>query len=188
MLSTNILKLTALNQLQKLCFGTTTQRMLPDSRNYDNQCFYDGVQFGYKATKSNIRNRDRQVKKLTKRAFQKQTRVRIVDNSTYALSPVLRAARVIQVYKKSGHGSVGDQVLITVNGAMKRALIVGQRRPMGVMKPRTDSNNVIILDNDGNPEGTRITVPLPSWLRGFDPKTKRQLALSKILALATTFV
>ena len=162
---------------------------MPHRDMYDNQAFYDNIFPGYKKGPTNIRNRERDPKRYRK-ALQKQARVRIVDNSAFALQPVIRPARIIHIYNKTRYstGCVGQMCLITKNGVMKRAFIVGQRSPMGVMKARMDTNNVIILDNGGNPEGTRITVPLPGWLRGHDPKKKRPVAMSKIIAIASRFV
>ena len=165
-----------------------TLRNFPDHFRYDNQAFYDNVRFGYKGARSNIRNIDRNPAIFRKSAFQKLTRVRIVDNTSHAKLAWRRNPRVIQVYKKNGFGNVGDMVLITVGGIMKRALIVGQRQNLGVLKARMDTNNVIILDNDGNPEGTRITVPIPAWLRGYNSQTKRPIAMSKVIALSSRFV
>ncbi|XP_076815874.1 large ribosomal subunit protein uL14m-like isoform X1 [Clavelina lepadiformis] len=177
-------------RLQRFAFSTTQCSWLPDRMRYDNQTFYDNVQIGYKRGHSNIRNRDRDIKKLQTRALQKLTRVRIVDNGPTALQPVIRSARIIEIYTKTKRhvGGVGDLCLITKNGAMKRAFIVGQRQSMGILKARMDSNNVIILDKDGNPEGTRITVPIPAWLRGYDPKKKHPISMSKLVAIASSFV
>ena len=156
---------------------------------YDNQAFYDNIFIGHKKGSSNIRNRDRNQKRF-RRAIQKTTAVRIVDNSAFALQPIIREPKILHIYNKTRYsvGGVGDMALITKNGVMKRAFIVGQRQPMGVMKLRSDTNNVIVLDNSGNPEGTRITSPIPAWFRGYDPKKKRPIAMSKIIAIATTFV
>ena len=161
----------------------------PDPLAYDNQTFYKNVFIGFKKGRGNIRDRNKDPKRY-KRALQKLTRVRIVDNSAFALQPVIREPRIIQIYNKTRRsvGCVGDMALITKNGVMKRAFIVGQRASMGVLKARMDTNNVVMLDKDGNPEGTRITAPLPAWLRGYDPKKKRPIAMSKIVAIASTFV
>ncbi|MBN3309201.1 RM14 protein, partial [Amia calva] len=50
------------------------------------------------------------------------------------------------------------------------------------MTPRFDSNNVVLLEDSGNPTGTRIKVPLPSHLRRLDGE------YSKVLAIAPKFV
>ena len=179
-----------LTQVYCRCLLTTSLVCrFPDRDRYDNQAFYNNVFIGYKQGPTNIRNRNRDPKRY-KKALQKLSTVRIVDNSAFALQPVIRRPRIIQIYNKTKRsvGSVGDMCLITKNGIMKRAFIVGQRAPMGVMKARMDTNNVIMLDKDGNPEGTRVTVPLPAWLRGYDPKKKRPVAMSKIIAITSTFV
>ena len=80
-------------------------------------------------------------------------------------------------------------VLVAVAGVKKRALVVGQRAMCGVGKPRSDTSNVVILDEkSGSPEGTRITVPIPGWLRSWKPATRRPIDMSKVVAIATTFV
>lgn len=170
-------------------FSISQIRLHPDPDAYDNQAFYQNIFVGFKKGRGNIRDRNKNPKRY-KRALQKLSTVRIVDNSAFSLQPVIREPRIIHIYNKTRRsvGCVGDMALVTKNGAMKRAFIVGQRAPMGVLKARMDTNNVIILDKDGNPEGTRITAPLPAWLRGYDPKKKRPIAMSKIVAIASVFV
>lgn len=159
----------------------------PDVFNYDNQAFYENVEYGAKNHQGNVRDRARNTKFVHRQAFQKLTRVRVVDNSTMALQTYRRPPRVIQVYHKTGLGQVGDMVLLAICGTMQKALIVGQKQPMGPLKARTDSNNVILLNEDGAPEGTRINVPIPSFLRGLK-KTNRPVQISKIIAITGRFV
>ena len=68
------------------------------------------------------------------------------------------------------------------SGQKKKALIVGDAMPGPPMTPRFDSNNVVLLEDNGNPTGTRIKAPIPSSLR------RLQGEHSKILALAQLFV
>jgi len=161
----------------------------PDPFQYDNQTFYDDVRFGSKRVRDNIRNRHRQSDFIRKRSgLQKLTRVRIVDNSKWSQMVQKRNPVIIHVYTPTGIGNVGDMVLLTISGHLKKALIVGQRQLCGVGRTRSDTNNVIILDDNGAPEATRITVPLPAWLRGYKPTTRRPIDMSKVLAIATSFV
>uniref|UniRef100_A0A8I3WIB4 Large ribosomal subunit protein uL14m n=1 Tax=Callithrix jacchus TaxID=9483 RepID=A0A8I3WIB4_CALJA len=98
-------------------------------------------------------------------AIQKMTRVRVVDNSALGNSPYHRAPRCIHVYNKNGVGKVGDQILLAIRGQKKKALIVGHRMPGPRMTPRFDSNNVVLIEDNGNPVGTRIKTPIPTSLR-----------------------
>lgn len=115
-------------------------------------------------------------------AIQKMTRVRVVDNSSLGNTPWHRPPRVIHVYTKNGVGKVGDRVLLAIKGQKKKALIVGHKMPGERMSPRFDSNNVVLIEDNGNPTGTRIKVPLPTHLRKVDGD------YSKVLAIANSFV
>ncbi|KAG7275661.1 hypothetical protein CRUP_009627 [Coryphaenoides rupestris] len=110
------------------------------------------------------------------------SRVRVVDNSTLGNTPHHRAPRVIHVYTKNGVGKVGDKVLLAIKGQKKKALIVGHKMPGECMTARFDSNNVVLIEENGNPTGTRIRVPVPTHLR------KLEGDYSKVLAIASTFV
>lgn len=110
------------------------------------------------------------------------TRVRVVDNSSLGNTPYHSAPRVIHVYTKNGVGKVGDRVLLAIKGQKKKALIVGHKMPGSRMTPRFDSNNVVLIEDNGNPTGTRIKVPIPTHLR------KMEGDYSKVLAIASSFV
>ena len=118
-----------------------------------------------------------------------RTRLRIVDNSMLGREAELAGKRVrcIQVYKKCKPGSlpigtIGDKILVTIMGQKKRAFIVGVKQKQKAMIPRMDSNNIVLVEDNGTPTGTRIRVPIPAVLRG---KTGD---FTKILAIATKFV
>lgn len=115
-------------------------------------------------------------------AIQKMTRVRVVDNSSLGNTPYHRAPRVIHVYTKNGIGKVGDRVLLAIKGQKKKALIVGHKMPGDRMTARFDSNNVVLIEDNGNPTGTRIKVPIPTQLRSMEGD------YSKVLAIAGSFV
>ncbi|KAJ1148475.1 hypothetical protein NDU88_001310 [Pleurodeles waltl] len=115
-------------------------------------------------------------------AIQKMTRVRVVDNSSLGNTPYHRPPRCIHVYNKNGIGKVGDKILLAIKGQKKKALIVGHKMPGPRMTPRFDSNNVVLIEDNGNPVGTRIKTPIPTILR------KKEGEFSKILAIAQTFV
>ncbi|VDK69971.1 unnamed protein product [Anisakis simplex] len=70
---------------------------------------------------------------------------------------------------------------------MRKAFIVGAKihvdhRKHGV--PSTDSNNIVLLDEEGNPLGTRVLAPIPSKLL----ERRDNMQFSKVLTLATKFV
>ena len=115
---------------------------------------------------------------------QKMTRLRVVDNSAIGRAAELAAkpAKVIQVYNKKGIGTIGDKVLVAIQGQKKKGFIVGCKQKQKQMVPRFDSNNLVLIEDNGSPTGTRIRVPIPSKLRG---KTGE---FTKILAIATKFV
>lgn len=159
----------------------------PNLFEYDNQVFYDNIKYGQKFGQGNVRDRKRDTKLVQRQALQKLTRVRVVDNSKLALQAYHRYPTVIQVYHKSGFGRVGDVVLLAIGGIMKKALIVGQKQPMGPMVARMDSNNVILIGEDGTPEGTRVTVPIPAYLRGVQV-WKERVQMSKVIAIAGRLV
>lgn len=115
-------------------------------------------------------------------AIQKLTRVRVVDNSALGNAHHHRPPKVIHVYTKNGTGKVGDRVLLAIKGQKKKALIVGHKMPGARMTPRFDSNNVVLIEENGNPTGTRIKAPLPTHLR------KMEGEYSKLLAIAQRFV
>ncbi|CAH8436973.1 unnamed protein product [Schistosoma intercalatum] len=94
----------------------------------------------------------------------------------------IKPAKCIRVYNKRNKGTIGDKVLVAVNGEMKKGWIVGARLPSVNGWPRFDSNNVVLIDNDGNPLGTRILVPVPARLRSLSGD------ITKILSIASSFV
>ncbi|KFP02219.1 hypothetical protein N300_12202 [Calypte anna] len=116
------------------------------------------------------------------RAIQKLTRVRVVDNSSLGNTPYHRPPKCIHVYNKTGVGKVGDKILLAIKGEKKKALIVGHKMPGPPMTPRFDSNNVVLIEDNGNPVGTRIKTPIPYILR------QREGEFSKVLAIARSFV
>ncbi|XP_051880126.1 39S ribosomal protein L14, mitochondrial [Pristis pectinata] len=115
-------------------------------------------------------------------AIQKMTRVRVVDNSSLGNTPYHRPPKCIHVYTKNGIGKVGDKILLAIKGQKKKALIVGHKMPGPRMTPRFDSNNVVLIEDNGNPTGTRIKVPIPTSLRKLGGE------YSKVLAIAQKFV
>lgn len=82
----------------------------------------------------------------------------------------------------AGVGTTGDIIRVAIRGQPKKAVLVGckQRQRHGV--PRFDSNNIVLLEDNGMPSATKIRVPIPNMLKA---KGKE---VAKILPNATKFV
>ncbi|CAG7818256.1 unnamed protein product [Allacma fusca] len=100
-------------------------------------------------------------------AIHKLTRLRCVDNSAIGKQAMAegKPLKVIHVYTKTGKGGIGDKVLMTIKGEMKKGIIVGVKMNQKTFLPKTDTNNVVLVDDNGTPLGTRIHVPIPMVLR-----------------------
>lgn len=114
------------------------------------------------------------------------TRCRVVDNSSIGKQAMLqgRPPKVIQpCVWMPGHkfALIGDKVKVAIMGQMKFAVVIGCRQRQKAHVPRFDNNNIVLLENNGNPTGTRILAPVPHLLR-----SKPEFA--KIIAIATKFV
>ncbi|KAK7504311.1 hypothetical protein BaRGS_00004615 [Batillaria attramentaria] len=116
--------------------------------------------------------------------LRKLARVRVVDNSALGRAATVagKPARIIHVYNKQEVACLGDKVLLAIKGQKKRAYVVGCKQKQQPNIPRFDSNNVVLVEDNGSPVGTRITVPIPSALRA------KEGDFTKILSLATRFV
>ena len=109
--------------------------------------------------------------------IQMQTRLGVADNS---------GARQVQCIKVLGgskrrYASIGDVIVVSIKealpngkvkkGDVKKAVVVRTRkeisRPDGTYI-RFDDNAAVILDNQGQPVGTRIFGPVARELRGKD--------------------
>lgn len=116
----------------------------------------------------------------------KLTRLRVVDNSAIGKEALLasKPVKCIHIYNKneSRHGGVGDKVLVTILGQMKKGYVVGCVAKQRTFVPRYDSNNVVLVDNNDVPLGTRITYPIPNCLR------KRGPEVARLMAVCTKFV
>uniref|UniRef100_A0AC34R6M3 Large ribosomal subunit protein uL14 n=1 Tax=Panagrolaimus sp. JU765 TaxID=591449 RepID=A0AC34R6M3_9BILA len=124
----------------------------------------------------------------------RRTRLLVVDNSAIGkeVNNSGKLAYCIHVYKSGKrakhmpHATIGDKVLVAIKGEMKKAFIVGAsthvlHRKHGV--PSTDTNNIVLLDDEGNPLGNRVLAPIPSVL--LEKRDRGQFA--KVLALANKF-
>lgn len=109
------------------------------------------------------------------------TRLNVVDNSQIGkeVKEAGKKVKVINVYNKTRQrmGGLGDKVLVTILGQMKKGIVVGVVANQKAFVPRFDCNNVVLVDNNNVPLGTRITAPLPNILRKQGAKTARLMAI-----------
>lgn len=114
------------------------------------------------------------------------SRCRVVDNSAIGKQAMLegRPPKLIQPCKNmDGHkfALIGDKIKVAIMGQMKFAVVIGCKQRQKPLVPRFDSNNIVLLENNGNPTGTRILAPFPHCLRS-NPE------FAKLVAIATKFV
>lgn len=109
------------------------------------------------------------------------TRLNVVDNSEIGrqVKAAGKKVKTIHVYNKTRHptGTTGDKVLVTILGQMKKGYVVGCTAVQPAFVPRFDSNNVVLVDDQNVPLGTRINVPVPNCLRKQGAKTARLMAI-----------
>lgn len=124
--------------------------------------------------------------------IRKLTRLRCVDNSEIGKRAMLegKPPRTIHIYTKTGVGYIGDKVLMAVKGEKKKGIIVGCKQKQKPRVPKFDSNNVVLIDDNGTPLGNRIFVPIPTILRTLmkDRMYAKGADYTKILAIASRFV
>ena len=145
---------------------------------------------------------------------QKQTLMNVVDNSTLGRqamaegkpprvsykdmkSVTLTHFQVIHVYAKkhrplrhAAYGKLGDRVMVAVMGQKKKGIIVGLKQKQLPNVPRFDSNNIVLIEENGNPSGNRITAPLPNVVRPGLAKDSnpKKADYTKLFAIATKWV
>ncbi|XP_011166369.1 39S ribosomal protein L14, mitochondrial [Solenopsis invicta] len=122
----------------------------------------------------------------------KLSRLRVVDNSEIGRLAMMegRPPRCIHIYKKGKVGYIGDRVLVAIRGEKKKGILVGLKQKQAPKVPKFDSNNLVLIDDNGTPLGTRIHVPIPHILR---TKMKEKTHIkgadyTKLLAIASRFV
>ncbi|XP_018396721.1 PREDICTED: 39S ribosomal protein L14, mitochondrial [Cyphomyrmex costatus] len=122
----------------------------------------------------------------------KLSRLRVVDNSEIGRQAMMegRPPRCIHVYNKLGVGYIGDRILVAIKGEKKKGILVGLKQQQAPKVPKFDSNNLVLIDDNGTPLGTRIQVPIPHILRTkLKEKTYSKGAdYTKLLAIASRFV
>lgn len=124
--------------------------------------------------------------------IRKMARLRVVDNCDIGRRAMAegKAPRVIHVYTKTSVGHIGDMVLLAIKGEKKKGVLVGLRQNQEANIPRFDSNNVVLIDDNGTPLGTRIHVPIPSILRKIlkEKSFEKGPDYTKILAIASRII
>ncbi|XP_014259423.1 39S ribosomal protein L14, mitochondrial [Cimex lectularius] len=122
----------------------------------------------------------------------KMSRLRVVDNSEIGKKAMVegKPPKVIHVYTKTSVGTVGDKVLVAIKGEKKKGILVGVKKYQPPNIPKFDTNNVVLIDDNGTPLGTRIHVPIPHILRTIlkEKTIAKKADYTKLLAIATKFV
>ncbi|CAJ0565901.1 unnamed protein product, partial [Mesorhabditis spiculigera] len=125
----------------------------------------------------------------------RRTRLMVVDNSTLGKEAHAsgKLAYCIHTYKQGKRpkhmpkAGLGDKILVAIRGQMRKAYVVGahvhrQMRQHGV--PSTDTNNIVLLEEEGNPLGNRVMKPIPAKLL----EKRDHAQFSKVLALANKYI
>lgn len=124
--------------------------------------------------------------------IRKLARLRVVDNSEIGKRAMAegKPPRCIHVYNKKKVGYIGDKVLVAIRGQMKKAILVGLKQDQKTKIPKFDSNNIVLIDDNGSPLGTRIHTPIPTILRTIlKEKTLAKGAdYTKVLAISSRFL
>lgn len=63
--------------------------------------------------------------------------------------------KIIHVYNKQAVGKIGDKVLVAIKGQKKKGILVGLKQKQKPKVPKFDTNNVVLIDDNGTPLGTR---------------------------------
>ncbi|PSN34855.1 39S ribosomal protein L14 [Blattella germanica] len=109
----------------------------------------------------------------------KLTRLRVVDNS-----------EIGKLAMAEGKPPKCDKVLVAIRGQKKKGILVGVKQNQEALIPKFDSNNVVLVDDNGTPLGTRIHVPIPHSLRTQlkEKNVVKGADFTKLLGIATRFV
>jgi len=115
-----------------------------------------------------------------------------VDNSAIGKQAMAEGTppKIIHVYNKKSVGNIGDKVLVTIKGEMKKAIIVGVKQIQSHGIPKHDTNNVVLIDDNGTPLGTRINGPVPMILRRIlkEKTIVKGADYTKVLSIASRFI
>ncbi|KAL5283885.1 MRPL14 family protein [Megaselia abdita] len=124
--------------------------------------------------------------------IRKLARLRVVDNSEIGKRAMAegKPPRCIHVYNKKGVGLIGDKVLVAIRGQMKKGILVGLKQDQKTKVPKFDSNNIVLIDDNGSPLGTRIHTPIPTILRTIlkEKTIAKGADYTKVLAISSRFL
>lgn len=111
------------------------------------------------------------------------TEFNCVDNSEMGtVQERYRKPYLIGFYRKRRTADIGDIIKVAVKGKPCKALVVSTRKRKLDFTPRYDRNNIILLDENNNPLGTRVKCPVPTIIR------QRKLEYPKIPGMVTRYV
>jgi large subunit ribosomal protein L14 len=120
------------------------------------------------------------------------SRLRVVDNSEIGKKAMMegKPPKTIHVYNQRQVGFIGDKVLVAIKGQKKKGILVGMKQKQKIKVPKFDTNNVVLIDDNGTPLGNRIFVPIPTILRTImkEKTLSKGADYTKLLAIATKFV
>ncbi|KAG5322020.1 RM14 protein, partial [Acromyrmex heyeri] len=71
-----------------------------------------------------------------------------------------KPSRCIHVYNKREVGYIGDRILVAIRGK-KKDILVGLKQQQTPKVPKFDSNNLVLMDDNGTPLGTKIQISIP---------------------------
>jgi len=96
----------------------------------------------------------------------------------------------MRVFFKHFVNYLGDKILVAIRGQKKKGILVGLKANQVSKIPKFDNNNLVLIDDNGTPLGTRIHVPIPHILRTkLKEKTHSKGAnYTKLIAIASRFV
>ena len=111
------------------------------------------------------------------------TTFNVVDNSQLGQrTKRYRKPYLIGFYGKRKTAEIGDVIRVAVRGKTNKAIVVGTRRTKHHTIPRYDNNNIVLVDDNLAPLGTRIKGPIPTIIR------RRKDKYSKVLAIASRYI
>ena len=120
---------------------------------------------------------------LQRRNITLLTSFNVVDNSQLGQrAKRYRKPYLIGFYRKRKTAEIGDVIRVAVGGKTNKAIVVGTRRTKHHTVPRFDNNNIVLVDDNLAPLGTRIKGPVPTIIK------RRQRKYSKVLATASRFI
>jgi large subunit ribosomal protein L14 len=131
--------------------------------------------------------------------LQKQSKLNVVDNSALGRQAMAegRPPKVIHCYSKKhdrrrqgAYAKLGDRVMVAIMGQKKKGIVVGLKQKQKAFVPRMDSNNLVLIEENGNPSGNRITAPLPNVIRPglMKDSNPKRADYTKLFAIATKWV